>query len=198
MLQSNEGFDQITTEGNMKSGKPFKRISQITMLLAVLIIIPLMFLSIIEIGGDGVGFSALYGRYRTERFLSCVEKGQFINAAGYMAFNGGRYEKMENKDEAKKEWAAAMEDLKRDGIELVSHKQNNITTDDGFTSGYVTISVKYKKEIYNFILFISTNNGKVEPGYLSWGIKDQKQGLTEVEEMLMEKISSIISTYNPG
>lgn len=184
----------------MKIRELFKRIRiyQITILLAVLVIIPLMFLSIIEVGGDGVAFSALYGRYRVEGFLYCIEKGRFTDAAGYMAFNGGRYEKIENKNEAKKEWAAAMEELKRDEIELVSHKQNNITTDDGFTSGYVTISVKYKKETYDFRLFISTNNGKVEPGYLSRSIKDQKQGLTEVEEMLIEKISSIISTYNPG
>lgn len=191
--------DNIIKE-NLKSKEPFKRIKKSLMirLIAALVAIPLLFLTIIEIGGDGVGFSALVGRYKAERVLSYIENGQFKSAARYMAFTGGRYGGIEDKEEARNEWVSGMEELTKDGIEFLSHKHNNITTDDGFTSGYVNVSIKYNNELYDFILLISTNSGKVEPVYLSLDINNQGQEVNKVEKMLIEKISNVIITYNPG
>jgi hypothetical protein len=192
--------DRSIVDENLKSKRPFKKIKkyQIVRLIVILVIIPLVFLSLIELRGDGVGFSAIYGRYKAESFLSYVEKDEFISAAKYMSFTGGRYGKIENKFEAKKEWIAGMQGLKKQGIVIVSHKQNNIITDDGFTSGYVKVSVNYDKKNYDFMLFISTNNGKVEPGNFMLVIDNQTREATEVERMLTEELSNIISTYNPG
>jgi hypothetical protein len=69
--------------------------------------------------GDGIGFSALYGRYKAERFLSYVEKGEFVSATRYMGFLAGRYEKMKNQDEIKKQWFTSMQELKNQGIEII-------------------------------------------------------------------------------
>jgi hypothetical protein len=193
-------IDDNVIKENLKSKEPFKRIkkSQMIRLIIIFVTIPLLLLSFMEVRGDGIGFSALYGRHKVERFLSYVEKGQFASATRYIAFPGGRYEKMEKEDEAKKEWFTDMQELKNQGIEITSHRQNAIITDDGFTSGYVIVSVAYENKTYDFSLFISTNNGKVEPGNLSNNINNKSQEPTEVETMLIEKISNVISTYNPG
>ena len=151
-----------------------------------------------EITGDGVGFSTLYGRYKSERFLSYVEKGKFISATRYMAFSGGRYEKIKIEDKAISAWVTGMQDLKDEGIEIISHGRNAIITDDGFTCGYVVVSVIYEDKPYDFRLFISTNSGKVEPMDLRLNISGPTPEPTEVEHMLIEKITSVISTYNPG
>jgi len=160
-----------------------------------------LLLSFAEIRGDGIGFSALYGRYKTEGFLSNVEKGQFSRAARYLRFTGGIYKESQDEDEAKKEWIAGMQKLREEGIEFLSHSSNNIITDDSFTSGTVVISIRYEGQVYDFRLFISANGGKVEPGFLDYN--DQYQfgapsTPTEVEKMLVERISKVISTYNPG
>lgn len=193
-------IDDNVIKENLKLKEPFKKIKRSVMLriTAVIAAIPLLFLLVVEIGGNGVGFSALIGRYKAERVLSYIERGQFKSAAGYMAFTGGRYKEIKNEEEAKAEWIAGMEELKRDGIEFLSHGKNKITTDDRFTSGYVKITVKYNNELYDFMLFISTNNGKVEPGYLYLDYTGKRQEATEVEKMLIEIISNVISTINPG
>lgn len=191
--------DNVIKE-NLKSKAPFKKIKKLQMikLIAIIVAIPLLFLTTIEIIGDGVGFSALYGRYMTERFLSQVESGEFVSATRRMAFPAVRFEKMENEDEARIEWATGMQDLKNENIEIISHGKNAIVTDDTFTSGYVKVSVRYGVDIYEFILYISTNNGKVEPMELRLGYGGPPRQPTEVEIMLMEKITNVISTYNPG
>ena len=193
-------LDNNIIKENLKSKEPFKRIkkSQMTRLIAIFIIIPLLFLTLIEVTGDGVGFSALYGRYKTERFLSQVEKGEFEGAAKHMAFLGGRYGKIKNEAEAKDQWVTGMQELKNAGIEIISHKRNRIITDDTFTSGYVIVSVRYRKNTYDFRLYISTNSGKVEPMNLRLDSYGPTREPSEDELMLIEKISNIISTYNPG
>lgn len=185
---------------NLKSKKPFKKIKkyQVIKLIVILLCIPLMLLSFNEVRGEGLGFTALYGRYNTERYLSYLEKDEFLSATRYGKFTGGIYKNFEYEDAAKKEWIAGMEKLKDEGIEFVSHKENDILTDDGFTSGYVIISIRYEDKVYDFRLFISTNNGKVEPGALSYDFKYRFREPTAAEEMLREKISKVISTYNPG
>lgn len=192
--------DEKIIKENLKSKEPFKKIkkSQTLRLIAILVAIPFLFLTFIEFRGDGVGFFALSGRHKAERFLSHVEKGQFISATRYMAFTGGRYEKIVSEELAKTEWIAGMQELKKDGIEIVSHKENGIITDDTFTSGYVKVSVEYEKKIYDFMLFISTNNGRVEPGELMMVNDNQVREGNEVERMLIERISEVISTYYPG
>jgi hypothetical protein len=193
-------LDNNAIKENMKAAEPFKKISKFYLkrLIAILVAVPLLLLSLIEIRGDGLGFSALYGRYKTQRFLSLVEKGQFERAAKEMAYNGGRYVNIENKVEAKKQWIAGMENLKKEGIEIISHRQNSVITDDTFTSGYVIVTVGYEEKSYDFLLFISTDSGKVELGSLSADIKNGTEATTEVERLLIEKISEIISTYYPG
>jgi hypothetical protein len=88
--------------------------------------------------------------------------------------------------------------VKKSGHRNYIHRQNAIITDDRFTSGYVIVSITYENKTYDFSLFISTNNGKVGPGNLSLDINSKPQEPTEVETMLIEKISNVISTYNPG
>ena len=127
-----------------------------------------------------------------------IEKGDFQAAARLAKYSGGVYGNIGSDDKAQKEWAKGMEELKNEGIEFVSHKNNDIVTDDGFTSGEVIISVQYKYAVYYFKLFISTNSGKIEPGNLSYEIKNPTYGPNETEKMLIDKISSIIKTYNPG
>ena len=192
--------DDSVIKQNLKSKEPFKRIkkSQMIKLVVILISIPLLILSFMEVSGDGIGFSTLYGRYKAERFLSYVEKGQFVSAAEYMSFLGGIYEKIENEDERKKEWVTGMQKLKNHCIEIVSHRQNGIITDDTFTCGYIIVSVIYEYKTYDFSLFISTNTGKVQPGNLNVDINIKSKQQTEIEMMLIEKISNIISTYSPG
>jgi hypothetical protein len=70
--------------------------------------------------------------------------------------------------------------------------------EDGFTSGYVVIAVAYKATPYEFRLFISTNRVKVDPMVLRLNISGPTLEPTEVEHMLIEKITNVISTYNPG
>jgi hypothetical protein len=178
----------------------FKKIKkyQIIRLIIVLICIPILFLSLIEIRGDGLGFSALYGRYKTERFLTYIEKGDFSSAAGLTAFTGGIYQNLSNEDQAKKEWISGMKKLKDEGIEIISHSKNNIITDDRFTSGDVIVLIKYKDTVHDFRVFISTNSGKVEPGNLSSDIKFDYSEPTDAEKILVEKVSKVIITYNPG
>lgn len=166
--------------------------------IAFFITIPILFLTMMEVMGDGVGFSALYGRYKTERFLSQVEKGKFESSSRYVGFSGGIYGKMENEDVARSAWVSGMRDLKKENIEIISHGRNTIITDDGFTSGYVVITVAYKATPYEFRLFISTNSGKVEPMDLRINVSGPTLEPTEVEHMLIEKITNVISTYNPG
>jgi hypothetical protein len=185
---------------NLKSKEPFKRIkkSYAIRLIAILASIPLLFLIFVDLRGDGVGFGALSGKYKAERFLSSVEKGEFVGATRYMVFQGGKYGKMGSEDLAKTEWVAGMQELKKDGIEIVSHRENRIVTDDSFTSGYVNVSVEYQKKTYDFMLYISTNNGRVEPGHLEAVRGNQVREENEVEKMLIERLSNVISTYNPG
>lgn len=90
-----------------------------------------------------------------------------------------------------------MEKLKEKGIELVSHKNNNITTDDRFTKGNVILSIKHKDMVYDFTLFIVTNSGKLKPGAL-YDSQSPSTEPNELKKMLMEEISKVISTYNPG
>jgi hypothetical protein len=189
--------DNVIKE-NLKSKTPFKKIKKLQMikLIAIIIAIPLLFLTTIEVIGDGVGFSALYGRYMTEHFLSQVESGEFVSATRHMAFPGVRFEKMGN--EARIEWVTGMQDLKNENIEIISHGKNAIITDDTFTSGYVKVSVRYGVDTYEFKLYISTNNGKVEPMDLRIDFNGPPRQPTEVEIMLIEKITNVISTYNPG
>jgi hypothetical protein len=191
--------DNVIKE-NLKSKEPFKRIKKFQMirLMVILITIPILILSFMEVRGDGIGFSTLYGRYKTERFLSYVEKGNFAIATRYMAFSGGKYEKVENEDAKKQEWITGMQELKNHGISIISHRQNGIITDDAFTSGYVIVSATYEDKTYDFRLFISTDSGNVEPGNLSIDVNSQSKKPTEVEIILIEKISNVISTYNPG
>lgn len=201
MIQKGELIvDDDDIKENLKSKEPFKKIwkSQMISLIAMLFIIPLLYLSIVEFGGDGVGFSALFGRYKTEKFLSCIEKGRFDDAARYMIFPGGRYGAFKSEEQAKGEWVKGMQELKNQGIEIISHRRNDIKTDDSFTSGDVIVSVSYDDKTYDFTLFISTNNRKIEPGNLVYAINNSYQEPTEVERMLMERISKVISTYNPG
>lgn len=47
-------------------------------------------------------------------------------------------------------------------------------------------------------MFVSTNNGKVELGGLSNFNEYQFREPTEVEKFLIEKVSEVIFTYNPG
>jgi hypothetical protein len=192
--------DKNIIDENLKSKEPFKRIkkSHRMRVVVILVIIPLLFLSLIEIRGDGVGFSALYGRYKAEVFLSFIENGKLESAAREMTFTGGIYGKIEDRDEAKKQWVNGMEQLKKDGIEIIAHRQNRIVTNDTFTSGYVSVTVRYKKKNYDFLLFISTNNGKIEPGSISPDITSTAQEPSEEEKMLIVKISEVISTFNPG
>lgn len=192
--------DEKVIADNLKLKEPFKRIKrfQRTRLIVILLAIPFLLLSFIEIRGDGVGFSALYGRYKTQKFLSYVEKGEFEKASKYTSFDGGRYGDIENKTEAKNQWIEAMEQLEKHGTKIVSHRQNRITTDDRFTSGFVTITVAHEEKTYDFLLFIATNSGKVEPGHLSRDLRVGSKEPSEVEKKLMENISEALSTYNPG
>ena len=168
------------------------------LIIVFFITIPILFLTMMEVTGDGVGFSTVYGRYKTERFLSQVEKGKFETASRNVGFSGGIYVKMENVAAAKSAWVTGMRDLKNENIEIISHGRNAIITDDGFTSGYVEVTVAYKGKPYKFRLFISTNSGKVEPMDLRLNISGPTTEPTEVEHMLIDKITSVISTYNPG
>lgn len=185
---------------NLKSKEPFKKIRRqhILKLVVTLVLIPFFFLSFIEIRGDGVGFSALYGRYKTEHFLSYLEKGDFSSASMYIGFEGGIYQTINDKNVAQKQWIDNMQKLKNEGLEIISHRKNDISTDDRFTSGEVIISTRYEDTVYDFRLFISTNKGKVEPGVLSYSVNYQANGIPEIHKMLMEKITRSISTYNPG
>jgi len=191
--------DEVVKE-NLQAKEPFKKIEkhQQIKLIAIIVAIPLLWLSFLEIRGDGLGFSALYGRYKAERFLSNIEKGNYQAAARNVKYSGGVYASIGSDDKAQKEWAKGMEELKNEGIEFVGHKNNEIVTDDGFTSGEVIVSVQYKYIVYYFELFISTNSGKIETGNLSYKIKNPAYGPNETEKMLMNKISTVISTYNPG
>lgn len=194
--------DENLIKENLKAKEPFKKIkkSWLIRFILILVSIPFLYLSLIEFGGDGVGFSALLGRYKAEQFLDCVEKGSFDKATHYMSFAGGKYQTIGNKDEAKRQWVLGMQKLKSEGIEIVSHEKNEIKTDDTFTSGYVIVTVKYKEQTYKFRLWISTNTWKVEPGRLdpSLNFNTPPKEPTEVENMLMKKISEVISTYFPG
>lgn len=91
-----------------------------------------------------------------------------------------------------------MQKLNEEGLEFISHRDNSIKTDDGFTSGYVVVSIRYEDKVYDFRVFVSTNNGKVELGGLSNYVEYPFREPTEIEELLIEKISEVIYTYNPG
>src|SRR5690554_1532804 len=92
---------------NLKSKDPFKKIKRYEMLklIMILTLIPILYLSFMEIRGDGVGFSALLGKYKTEQFFSSIEKGQFADATNYSGFSGGVYQSL-NEKAAKEKWIA--------------------------------------------------------------------------------------------
>jgi predicted anti-sigma-YlaC factor YlaD len=83
--KSNMILDNNAINENLKSKEPFKKIKkyQFIKLIIILLSIPLIYLSLIEIRGDGVGFSTLYGKYTTNRFLSYIEKEEFVRASKY-------------------------------------------------------------------------------------------------------------------
>lgn len=140
----------------------------------------------------------LNGKYKTQRFLEQIEKGNFSAAAKHVGFSGGKYGELNNRDLAEKEWAAGMEKLREEGIEIINLQKVEIITDDGFTSGYAIILVKYKDLVFGFKLIVSTNSGKVEPMYLTHQCGYEYIEPTEIQKMLTEKISEVICTYNPG
>lgn len=198
--KSNMILDNNAINENLKSKEPFKKIKkyQFIKLIIILLSIPLIYLSLIEIRGDGVGFSTLYGKYTTNRFLSYIENEEFMRASKYGGFTGGIYQTFDSEEIAKEKWIEGIQKLESDGIDFVSHRENDIKTDDGFTSGEVIISIQYEGVIYDFRLFVSTNSGKVEIGGLNPNFEHQYREPTEVEKMLMDKISKVICTYNPG
>ena len=67
-----------------------------------------------------------------------------------------------------------------------------------FTSGDIIISIKYEGQIYDFRLFVSTNTGKVEAGGLSLEPQYELREPTAIEIMLINEISEVMITYNPG
>lgn len=182
---------------NLKSKRPFKKIKRNGAIgfISTVICIVLIFLTLAEVSGDGVGFSALIGRYKASRVLTLMEKGEFQRAAEHLRFDGGIYENINNKEEAKKQWVSGMQSLRDDGIEIISHSNNRIKTDDGFTSGFVNISVKYNNITYPFRIKVYTNAGRVEFGDLTY---TANYNPAQIENMLIERISKIIVTYFPG
>lgn len=185
-----------TIQENLKSKEPFKKIKRngIIKLFSTVLCVMLIFLTIAEVRGDGVGFSTLIGRYRASRVLNLIEKGNFERAAEYLRFDGGTYEGISNKEEAKKQWISGMQELKREGLEIISHSNNRIKTEDGFNSGYVNISVRYKDDIYPLRIKVYTNGGKVEFGYAGY----TSIAPSQTEQQLADKITKIIMTYFPG
>lgn len=126
-----------------------------------------------------------------------VLMNQFADATNYSGFSGGVYQSL-NEKAAKEKWIAGMEKLRAEGVEFTGHRDISIITDDRFTSGYVTLSIKYEKEDYSFRVFVSTNSGKVELGGLSNDVKFQYREPSDKEKMLIKKISEVMTTYNPG
>jgi hypothetical protein len=193
---------------NLRSTAPFKKIKKVETIKLVLVIISLILIPLIltDIGGDGFGLSALNGNYCAERFLKSVEKGEFLKATNYMRFSGGIYGGWNDEfkyeqiplEEARIIWTSGMLELKKDGIEIISHSNKRIITDDGFTSGYVEILVTYKGDVYKFDLRVSINSGKVEPGDIDIVWSERPREANETEKMLIERISRVISTYFPG
>lgn len=167
-------------------------------MILIVLCIPILYLGVVEISGDGVGFSALAGRYKAERFITHIEKGEFSSAVKHLGVSGGIYQNFEDEDTAKKIWIDGMQKLNAEGIKILSHQENEIKTDDRFTGGYITLSIGYGGETYDFRLFISTNAGKVEPGGISDYPRYPFREPSDIERMLMEKVSEVISTFNPG
>lgn len=185
---------------NSRAKKPFKKITRfwIITLVCVAIIIPILFLSINELAGENVGFSALYGRYNAERFLTELEKGDFAGAANHVRFWGpGRHEGTLAEEDEREKWISEMNKLKDEGIMIVSHRKNDISTDDGFTSGNIVVSVRYEDRIYDFNLWVATNSWKVEIGGINY-VNHGPTAASDIEDMLISRINGVIVTYDPG
>ncbi|WP_010250022.1 zf-HC2 domain-containing protein [Acetivibrio cellulolyticus] len=182
---------------NLKAKRPFKKI--ITCLTVALIIIailiPVSILTYNTIDSDRVAFLTIAGRMKSQIFLWELEKGQFEKAADHVQFSGA-YGVDLTEEEEKKQWIEGMKKLKNDGIEIISHRDTVIESDDGFTCGYTIIEIKYDNKLYDFKLGLYTNR-KVEVGGLGYSA-DQSQSDSEVKEMIMNRFNEFIKTYNPG
>lgn len=185
---------------NSKAKKPFKKIRRmwIITLVCIVIGIPILKLCVNEFRGEQIGFSALYGRILTERYLAAVEEADFEKAADYMKFWGkGKLGSLLSEQQERKKWISDMNKLKSEGIEIVSHRKNGIVSDDRFNSGNIIISVRYNNHVYEFDLWVATNTGKIETRGINY-INSITKNKSKIEDFLIEKMSEIMNNYNPG
>lgn len=185
---------------NLKAKKPFKKITRnfIVSIVLVFILSVMAILTYNTLDGERVGFSTISGRIKSEIFLRHLEKGEFEKAAEKLRFFGAIYEGL-TAEEEKSQWINGMKKLKNEGIEIVSHRETVIETDDGFTCGYTTIEIKYNNKLYDFTLGLYTNSEKVELGYLGYSVDPTlSEAEVEIKEMIANKFNEFIRTYYPG
>lgn len=185
---------------NLKAKKPFKKIirNYIVSLVLVFILSVMAILTYNTLDGERVGFFTMAGRIEAEIFLRHLERGDFEKAAEKVRFFGVLYEGL-TAEEEKIQWINGMKKLKNEGIEIVSHRETVIKTDDNFTCGYTAIEIKYNNKLYDFTLGLYTNFEKVELGYLGYSVDPTlSESEAEIKEMIANKFNEFIRTYYPG
>jgi len=190
--------NQDIIKENLKAKRPFKKIIRYltVALILIAILITTSILTYITIDRDRVAYLTISGKIKSQMFLRELDKGKFEKAADHIHFVGIRYGVELTKEEEKKQWIEGMKKLKNDGIEIVSHRDTVIKSDDGFTCGYSIVEIKYDNKLYEFTLGLYTNR-KIELGGLGY-LADQNQSESEVKEMIMNRVNEVIKTYYPG
>lgn len=142
--------------------------------------------------------------YKFREFLSSLEKGEFEKASDYLHYYGEKHSKYRfNPDlpvitakEEKKLWISGMKRLKEEGIEIISHKEMRVNTDDSFTSGSVILIIKHQEKTYDVRLFAHLNDGRFSPGMVS-GIGSYPHPDPKVQ-YIVDQINKIMPTTDPG
>lgn len=157
----------------------------LVIVLAVLIGIPLFFLSLAQIGGDGIGFTSVAMELQARKALDLLIAGDYTALAEQVTFDG-----RPGTPEEKAAFVTGLSTFLDGDREIIGYENLRCRIDDRYTLGYVDLLLRDGAREYRFTFTLSGQYGFCFHGCYPPG-DPQAQALCDA-------LADALATSSPG
>ena len=192
-LKKEDDFN-VQYNSRMEEAKPFIklknkiRVQFIVMLCGVILMLPIFWMSVCSLAGEGMSWGAVISRIQAHQFISALSDSEIEKSADLIGFWKGQ-------SVQKKAWIESTEKLLGEYY-INELKLNYLNADDGFVRGSMFIELQDKEtfEVYQFELTVNKQLGKLSFATPRLMLSSN----TEKAQALLERLSKEWTTYYPG
>lgn len=172
------------------------RISGVIIIAVGVISIPLLFLTLCTVTGEGITFESVSACVGTKRALSAMEAGDYHESARHIDFWGFSEDRTSinsaNIESERQRYIEGLEDFFDTDMTMRGYEVINAVTDDGYTTVTTRIMLDTNEDTHSFILRLSKQNGRLCPMGVVVEASD------EATAVVADAFINVVRTHYPG